>query len=265
MCLTICDRSVELNKHSWHAYTSPAKTAPSTDFFLLFCRRTFILMPGLLQNCVICASMELDGVSLQSLIEQMGGTHCLYPTRKCTHIITRNTRTRRFHYARTKFPDVPIVHPRWLWACFWMQVLASVEPFLTDFYTGTQRTGTFAFYGTRDQFFQELPLYQDAERHVGSQGNMLATYMSYPGYDDDNEKWGYISRKLQNTRFWGPKVREMNWNRRRKLVLPLKNHCSDNVKRVRRYMRACQDGPASAMLIVAALPTALQRVVIQYC
>ena len=229
-----------------------------------------MLMCEILQNCVICAPRTLENKSFSSLIEQMGGKFSEYVTDKCTHIITRNTRTRRYQNARTRLPNVPIVHPRWLWACYWMQMRAPTEPYLTDFYTALQRTGTFAFYGTRDKFFLELPLYQDAENHVGAHGTILASMMSEPGYDHDNEKWGYVSRKLQNTLFWGPKVREMNWKRRRKLVMPLMQlrhlkHCSGNVKRVRRYMRSCQDGPAFAMVLLAALPCALQRVVIQYC
>ena len=199
------------------------------------------------------------------LIEQMGGQYVQYPNPRCTHIVTRNTRTTRYQYARTVFPAALIVHPRWLWACYWMAQRPPEEPFLTDFYTGAQRTGTFTFYGTREQFFAELPLYQDVENHIGVHGKLLANMISFPGYDDDNGKWGYLSRKLQHTRFWGPQVREMNWKRRRKLLMPLKKRCSNNVKRVRRYMRACHDGPAAAMLIVAALPTALQRVVIRYC
>ena len=188
----------------------------------------------------------------------------MYPTNKCTHIITRNTRTSRFHYARSRFPDVPTVHPRWLWACYWMQMRAPVEPFLTDFYTALLQTGTFAFYGTREQLFAELPLYQEVEHHMGTHGPVLARLMQSPEYDCDNAKWGYLSRKLQHTKFWGARVREMNWRRRRKLLMPLQR-CSDKVKRIRRYMRACHDGPASAMLIVASLPSSLQRVVIEYC
>ena len=225
-------------------------------------------MPRPLHGCVVWAPRVWDGVPFARLIAQMGGTICEYPTTKCTHIVTTTTRTRRFQHARQNFSHVPIVHPRWLWACYWMQVRAPVEPFLTDFYTSLQRTGTFAFYGSREHFFKELPLYHDVEDHIGVHGNTLAVMMSFPDYDLNNSNWGYLSRKLQHTTFWGPKVREFNWKRRRKLILPLRTRCSDNARRVgkiRRYMRKCHDGAAFAMFIVQALPSALQRAVIEYC
>lgn len=211
---------------------------------------------------MVCCTMLWEGESVRRLIEMLGGVYSQHLSSYCTHVVTARTNTHRFRVARHLFPDIPIVHPCWLWSCYRALKKVPDEPHRTDFCVGVARTGTCRALGTRDEFFAELPKYMAAEHHVGVPN--LASLMRYEGYDRDNPDWGVVSRALQGTVFWGSQVRQMNWRRRRTLALCLLlQRCS--VPAPRKRMRRCRDGPVPALRRVAALPAELKRTIIQYC
>lgn len=216
-----------------------------------------------LENCVICGTMLWEGESVRRLIELLGGVYSEYLSASCTHVVTTRTNTHRYLLAKERYPDIPVVHPRWLWACYWTLKKPAVEPYMTDFHAGTKRTGTSVSLGTRSQFFLELGQYHKVEDHLSMNGSLLASLMQDEDYDSNNPEWGFVSRHLQDTAFWGAKVRNANWRRRRLLAMCLLQRCSDT-HNFRKRMRRCHDGAAASLRVAAALPRELRRAVLTF-
>ena len=86
-----------------------------------------------LEGCVICTTSILECMDVRNLVEGMGGEFNSTLSSHCTHVIATRTGSHRYHVARSFTPDVPIVHPQWLWTCYWYRRLVSHDSFEIDF------------------------------------------------------------------------------------------------------------------------------------
>ena len=218
-----------------------------------------------LAECVISCAQKWEGESLRKLIEALGGQFSEVLTSYCTHVVTCNTSTRRYLEACERFPETPIVHPQWLWACYWSIYDTSappMEPYMTDFLCTARRTGTCTSLGSRSQFFLELGRYHTVEDYVGVKGSLMASLLRAENYDDCNPAWGFVSRQLQDTVFWGRQVRDMNWRRRRCLaqcLLTDSNHSEQALKLSKHHKKK-----PNALRRLATMPIELRRAVLSY-
>ena len=221
----------------------------------------------MLRGCVICCSSRpWQSCYLPSLVRSMGGTPSEVLDGTCTHVVTSQVNSHRSHVAAANYPGVPVVHPRWLWACYWSTTRPGTEQFAIDFYTEAKRTGTCTALGSRALFFAELSTFQAVEDHVlphGIRGRCMANLLCSDCFDRDSPFWPYVSRQLQNTTFWGYRVRSMNWDRRRTLLLCLLQRTAPPAPRSR--MRSCCDGPVPVLRRLAHLPADVWRHVLTYC
>lgn len=213
--------------------------------------------------------MNWEGESLRSLIAELGGRYSEALDSWCTHVVTTRTNTHRYRVASARYPETPIVHPAWLWACYWNEggQAVPVGPFMTDFFTAARRTGTCTSRGPRQLFYEELALYHAVEDRVlthGIRGRCLANLLMCDDFPNESPHWPFVCRTLQHTAFWGPRVREVNWVRRRTLLM-----CLLRVPPVppapRRRMRCCRDDPVPVLRRVAMLPLDLWRMVVRFC
>ena len=221
-----------------------------------------------LNGCVVCCSSDYwESCHLPRLICTMGGT-CVHALEdSCTHVVTSSTSTPRYKVARSRFPHLPVVHPRWLWACYWSAAPVETERYAVDFYREAIRTGTSTARGSRAVFFRELPLFRAVEDRVlphGIRGRCMANLLHGEGFDADSPFWPYVSRQLQRTTFWGAHVRQLNWARRRVLLLCLLRPAPPP-QPPRPRMRSCQDGPVPVLRRVARLPPELWRSIVSFC
>ena len=158
----------------------------------------------LLEDCVIWCPPSYLGYPLPSLVKALGARYTAILDSYCTHVVSANVKTHRYVLASTGYPEIPIVHPSWLWECYWRLdfYAARVEPFILDFYIDARRMSTVTTLGTRELFYQEVPC-------------MQAVLARGPDWlDDKSPHWPFVCRKLQNTAFWGIHVRQVNWARR---------------------------------------------------
>ena len=211
-----------------------------------------------LENCVVCAAMLWEGESMRTLVEHLGGTYSESLHDQCTHVITSRTNTSRYLLATKRYPNIPIVHPRWLWVCYWNLIKAPLDPYMTDFLHGTERAGTSTKHGTRATFLREVAIFHGIERRLNLQGTMLASKL----HNDSCSEWGYISRQLQHTQFWGYIVRNMNWKRRRALMLLL-TRCS--ARPGGKKYKAVVYNTRTMLCNMLGLPLVLQQHIIQFC
>ena len=187
-------------------------------------------------------------MSMRQLVEMMGGRYSSVADTDVTHIIgTRSTY--RYHVARAMFPELHVLHPSWVWACYWSDKRVSTERYELDFVLAAQRTGTSTKYGTRAQFNAEVVQYQRAEMRTAGMGTTLVRVLQLPQYSR-SWNWPYVCRVLLPTRFWGHMVRDANWARRRQLMMAMRHrHVTGN----------------DPMARTSRLPPALQRLILRYC
>lgn len=210
--------------------------------------------------------MLWEGESLRNLVQELGGQYSEVLDSHVTHVITSRTNTHRYYVAKESYPETPVVHPRWLWACYWNNASTPVEPYEVDFYTAARRTGTCTSLGTRELFYQELPLFHQVEDRVlphGIRGHCLRNLLCQARFDAESPHWPFICRVLQHTAFWGHDVRHVNWVRRRTLLMCLLQ--AKEAAAPRRRMRCCRDGPVPVLRHLARLPFELVAMVVQYC
>lgn len=222
--------------------------------------------PMALENCVVSCAVLWEGESLRSLVHALGGRYSEVLDSHVTHVVTSRTNTHRYSVAKESYPETPVVHPRWLWACYWNNASAPVEPYQVDFYTAALRTGTYTARGTRALFYQELPLFHRVEDRVlsrGIRGNCLRNVMRQPNFAAESPHWPFVCRTLQHTVFWGQVVRDMNWARRCPLLMCLLQ--AKEAAAPRRRMRCCRDGPVPVLRHLTQLPLELVALVVQYC
>jgi len=220
-----------------------------------------------LEDCVVCCPSLWQGASLRGLIESMGGRYSDHMDSHVTQVVTAHTGSHRYKVALANYPETPMVHPAWLWACYWSGSIVQIDRYRTDFYAAAQRTGTCTSYGTRAIFYRELMTFHAVEEHVlphGIRGHCMAGLIRESGFDTESPYWPFVCRMLQHTVFWGSQVRQVNWTRRGTLMMCLvKGICAPPrpAKRACRY-GGCADAPVLRRL--ACLPTELQRVVMQF-
>lgn len=222
-------------------------------------------MAAVLEGCVICCGSTWHNCHLPSLVRALGGRHSPVLDASCTHVITARVNTHRFRVARERTPELPLLHPRWLWACYWSGRQVRADQYVVDFYMDALRTGTCSSLGSRDCFYRELPRFLAVEMRVKPHdGCCMASLLEIEQYDEENPDWPFVSRMLQDTTFWGPVVRNMNWVRRRALLMCLlqKQKLPGSP---RRRMRACRDGPVPVLRHVVRLPPELWRLVVAFC
>ena len=222
-----------------------------------------------LEGCVVCCTMNWEGESLRSLIENLGGQYSEALDSWCTHVVTTRTNTHRYRVASARYPETPIVHPAWLWACFWNEggQAVPVGPFMTDFFTAARRTGTCTSRGPRHLFYEELALYHTVEDRVlthGIRGRCLANLLLCDYFSNESVYWPFVCRTLQHTTFWGPRIREVNWSRRCTLLMCLLRVTQELVRRPR-HISFCRDGPVPVLRRVAMLPLDLWRLIVRFC
>lgn len=221
----------------------------------------------MLAGCVVSCSSTYQGCHLPNLVRTLGGSHTQTLDDSCTHVVTSSTRSHRYLLARYNYPHIPVVHPRWLWACYWSRDQPPpMSKFAVDFYLEAMRTGTCTALGTRRLFYRELPLFVAVEDHVlphGIRGRCMANLLNSEFFDRESPHWPFVCRALQHTAFWGTRIRCANWQRRRVLLMCLQRGSLPPVPR--RYMRACHDGPVPVLRRVARLPPELWRKVVAYC
>jgi hypothetical protein len=158
----------------------------------------------LLEDCVIWCPTSYQGYPLLALVKALGARYSAVLDSYCTHVVCSNANTHRYIHGGGYVPEIPIVHPSWLWKCYWRMdfCTACVEPYLLDFFLDARRMGTVSTLGTRELFYQEMP-------------HMQAVIARCPDWlDDKSPHWPFVCRKLQNTAFWGVRVRQVNWARR---------------------------------------------------
>lgn len=219
-----------------------------------------------LEGCVVCCTMLWEGESLRHLVQQMGGRYSEVIDSHVTHVVTSRTNTHRYAVAQELYPETPIVHPRWLWACYWSNAYTTVDCYHVDFYTAARRTGTSTALGTRVVFYTELQQYHEVEDRVlphGIRGHCMRNLLQQARFDEESPHWPFVCRKLQHTAFWGGTVRAVNWRRRRTLLMCLRRPLA--ASKPRRRMRACRDGPVPALHYVARLPQDLADLVVAFC
>lgn len=219
-----------------------------------------------LADCVICCTSQWEGHSLRCLVEDLGGQFSRVLDSWCTHVITARTNTHRAYIAAEAFPDIPVVHPTWLWACFWHNTRVPLEPYATDFYTAAQRTGTSSALGSRVLFYKELPAFHLVEDHVlpkGARGRCMANLLDSSYFHLESPQWPFVSRTLQHTTFWGPRVREINWRRRCTMLMCLLVAKADKLP-PRGRMRRCQEGPVPVLRHLVQLPRELWMLVVAF-
>ena len=146
-----------------------------------------------MEDCVICCSY-----TYKPLVTALGARYTPVTDSYCTHVLAREVPR------DTQYPETPVVHPEWLWESYWRPdfCAAPVEPYLIDFYLEARRMDTETTLGTRELFYQEMPRMQA----------VLACTRNW--LDDQGPHWPFVCRQLQNTAFWGPRVRQLNWARR---------------------------------------------------
>lgn len=219
----------------------------------------------MLEGCVIHCSRNWQSCSLPSLVRTLGGTYSEALDASCTHVLTSSANSHRRHIAQAVFPHIPVLHPRWLWACYWSLERPLEESFAIDFYMEALRTGTCTSMGSKHLFYCELPLFHVVENHVlphGIRGRCMANLLSDDSFAAESQHWPFVCRMLQHTTFWGRRVRSINWARRRTLAMCLFQHRMPPAPRKR--MRACHDGPVPVLRRVARLPPELWMHVITY-
>jgi len=218
-----------------------------------------------LENCVVSCATLWEGESLRALVQELGGRYSEVLDSHVTHVVTSRTNTHRYKVAKESYPETPVVHPRWLWACYWNNASTSVEAYYVDFFTAAQRTGTHTSLGTRALFYKELQLFHSVEDRVlphGIRGNCMRNLLQQARFDEESPHWPFVCRELQHTAFWGACVRYINWIRRRTLLM-----CLLKAKQAvpRRRMRCCRDGPVPVLRHLALLPFDLWSLVVQFC
>ena len=218
-----------------------------------------------LEGCVVCSTMLWEGESLRHLVQEMGGQYSEVLDSYVTHVVTSRTNTHRYAVAQNNYPETPIVHPRWLWACYWNNAYTPVDSYHVDFYTAAQRTGTYTSLGTRALFYQELQQFHAVEERVlphGIRGLCMRNLLQQARFDEESPHWTFVCRMLQNTAFWGHDVRYINWKRRRTLLMCLRTSAAP---KPRRRMRVCRDGPVPVLRRLALLPQELSDLVVAFC
>lgn len=218
-----------------------------------------------LENCVVSCSTHWNGESLRVLVENLGGRYSETLDPWCTHVIAPRTNAHRYRVASARYPETPIVHPAWLWACYWNNGKAApVGPYVTDFFTAARRTGTCTSRGTREQFYTELALFHAVEDRVltrGIRGRCMANLLLSEYFSVESEHWPFVCRMLQHTVFWGPRVRQVNWDRRCTLLMCLQHA----TQAPRRRVQCGRGGPVPVLRRVAMLPRDLWRLVVRFC
>ena len=218
-----------------------------------------------LSGCVIHCSLTWQRCALDSLVLMLGATYSPTLDETCTHVLTARAGSHRHHVAKVAYPDVHVLHPKWLWACFWSRQRAAESKYDIDFFTDTLRSGTSTAYGTKEQFDLELPLLRLAERRVQSKehtSRSLKQLLMTDDFDTVSPNWSFVSQVLQHTLFWSPRIRARNWNRRRVILMCL-------LRQQRRLFRAAKrDSPTlqkgGVLHRVACLPCELWRQVITF-
>jgi hypothetical protein len=201
-----------------------------------------------LHGCVVCSTSPWHGMGVRQLVEMMGGRYSSVADADVTHVVGARI-THRHHVACAMFPELTVLHPSWVWACYWRDEQVPTERYELDFVLAAQRTGTSTKYGTRAQFNAEVAQYQRAEMRTAGMGTTLARVLRLPQYARSRH-WPFVCRVLLPTRFWGPIVRDANWARRRALLMGL------------RHRRVAGNGPLAR---TSRLPPALQRLILLYC
>lgn len=187
-------------------------------------------------------------MGVRQLVEMMGGRYSSVADADVTHVVGARI-THRHHVACAMFPELTVLHPSWVWACYWRDEQVPTERYELDFVLAAQRTGTSTKYGTRAQFNAEVAQYQRAEMRTAGMGTTLARVLRLPQYARSRH-WPFVCRVLLPTRFWGPIVRDANWARRRALLMGL------------RHRRVAGNGELAR---TSRLPPALQRLILLYC
>lgn len=219
-----------------------------------------------LEGCVVCCARVWQSCHLPNLVRVLGGHYSEVLDDTCTHVVTSRINSHRYRVAQENYPHLPVVHPRWLWACYWSPTLPSVLQFAVDFYLDAMQTGTCTGVGSRELFYRELPLFRAVEDRVlphGIRGRCMANLLASDDFSAESPFWPFVCRTLQHTTFWGFRVRCTNWARRRMLLMCLLR--ASPPPEPRRRMRACQDGPVPVLRRVARLPPELWRHVVAYC
>jgi hypothetical protein len=164
-----------------------------------------------LANCVICTSTTREADHVRSLVEQLGGRYTDAFNENCTHLVSACEGSFRCRIASTRpsLSYLRVVHPRFLWACWWSGYLVPWDRYLLCFVKAASRTGTCTSLGSYQLFLEEVPLYYSAQA------------LRNPVWGT-GPNWGRVSRLLQNTVFWGKRVRNMNWRRRSASLLLLR-------------------------------------------
>lgn len=190
--------------------------------------------------------------SVSYMASQLGGTYSI-DLHRCTHLVATTCRREPFG------PWVMVVHPRWLTRCYQLHQRVPERHYEPTFYHAARRCGTRTRLGYPDIFWDEVGLFHMAEGHLSGLGTLLRgrgdmAVRSMPG-------WRAAAVLLQDTVFWGAKIREMNWRARAVVMMALGR--PERPER-RRYMRRCSDGPAHVLRDVAPLPDILIRYIVEY-
>ena len=214
-----------------------------------------------LAGCVVHCSLTWQRCALDSLVTMLGATFSVTLDDRCTHVLTARAGSHRHHVAKVVYPNVHVLHPKWLWACFWSRERVNEDKYDIDFFTDTLRCGTSTVFGTRELFKLELPLFRLAERRVRSTNGFkdnLKDLLHNDDFDTTSPHWSFVSQVLQGTLFWGTFVRSRNWKRRRVLVMCLLR----NYHRPQKERKLCQN-PA-VLQRVADLPYDAWRQVVTF-
>ena len=230
-------------------------------------------MAPMLGTRVHCSGSPQLRNTVQYIVHSLGGSYSMLLSSSCTHVVASEM-THTVKVCRSYYPEIPVVHPRWLTKCWTARTLVSIDLHTLFYVLDTRRTGTSTRCGSLLQFYTELPRFLHVEREVRHNvpsnialpPRWLANFIGGPiEVRSCTLTWKLVWQQLGDTIFWGFQLRQLNWEARRVYLMALLRATKETSRLTqRKRMRTVADGPVLALKRLAFLPIELWPAVLTY-